>query len=171
MNDANKNLQELTQKLEAGVQELFAGEKYQNYLNAMAKFHQYSFRNSILIFLQNPDATRVAGFNAWKALGRSVNKGEHGLQILAPAPYKKTLEVTRDERGTLLPEPQKKEITVAAFCPAYVFDISQTTGKELPTLATQLTGAVKKYDMLFHSLLAASPCPIAVEPIENGADS
>ncbi|MEG0541169.1 MAG: ArdC family protein, partial [Angelakisella sp.] len=157
----DERMAELTQKLEQGVKDVFSSDKYRDYLNTMSKFHRYSFRNSILIHLQKPDATYVAGFNAWKTMERSVSKGEKGIQILAPAPYKKTVMVTQDERGNPLPEPEEKEVTVTAFRPAYVFDVSQTQGKELPRLVTQLAGQVVDYDKLLHGLWEAAPCPVA----------
>ena len=155
----------LTDQLKEGVQEVFSSGKYTEYLSTLSRFHRYSFRNSMLIYLQNPDATRVAGFNAWKTLERSVNKGAKGLQILAPSPYKVTVEATHDENGNPLPEPVKKEVQRMAFKVTYVFDISQTSGKELPELAHRLTGQVGEYDRLLAALQKVSPYPIAFEPI------
>ncbi|MEG0852937.1 MAG: ArdC family protein, partial [Angelakisella sp.] len=166
----DERMAELTQKLEQGVKDVFSSDRYRDYLNTMSKFHRYSFRNSILIHLQKPDATYVAGFNAWKTMERSVSKGEKGIQILAPAPYKKTVMVTQDERGNPLPEPEEKEVTVTAFRPAYVFDVSQTQGKELPRLVTQLAGQVVDYDKLLHGLWEAAPCPVAFEDIKSNAN-
>lgn len=148
----NDKMKELTDRLEAGTKAVFESERYKEYLGVMAKFHRYSSRNALLILLQKPDASYVAGFGAWKSMERSVNKGEKGIQILAPTPYKKTVEITRGEDGELLPEPQKKEITVKAFSPAYVFDVSQTNGKELPRLVTQLMGTVPGNDELMLAL-------------------
>lgn len=158
-------LKALTDRLEAGVKELFASNRYRDYLKTMASFHQYSARNSLLIFLQKPEATRVAGFEKWKSMERSVNKGEKGLQILAPYSYKKTVEVTRDEDGTLLPSPRKKEVTLTAFKPAYVFDISQTNGRELPQITHRLTGTVGEYEQLLEALRQSAPCPVTFEPM------
>lgn len=168
--DRKKQMDELVAKLESGVKEVFESGRYTEWLNIMAKFHNYSWRNTILIKMQRPDATRVAGFNNWKELGRSVNKGEHGIQIFAPAPYKRTIEVTNDEHGDPLPEPQQKEIEKLVFKPTYVFDISQTNGRELPELANRLTGEVKDYDVIFAALKEIAPYPISFEPIEGGAN-
>lgn len=159
----------LTDQLKEGVQEVFSSGKYTEYLSTLSRFHRYSFRNSMLIYLQNPDATRVAGFNAWKTLERSVNKGAKGLQILAPSPYKVTVEATHDENGNPLPEPVKKEVQRMAFKVTYVFDISQTSGKELPELAHRLTGQVGEYDRLLAALQKVSPYPIAFEPIARAS--
>lgn len=155
----------LTDQLKEGVQEVFSSGNYAEYLSTLSRFHRYSFRNSMLIYLQNPDATRVAGFNAWKTLGRSINKGEKGLQILAPSPYKITIDATHDENGNLLPEPVKKQVQRMAFKVTYVFDVSQTSGKELPELAHRLTGDVGKYDHLMAALQKISPYPIAFDEI------
>lgn len=160
----------LTEQLKEGVQEVFRSGKYAEYLSVLSRFHRYSFRNSMLIYLQNPNATYVAGFQRWKTLERSVNKGEKGLQILAPAPYKVTVEVTHDENGNPLPEPVKQEVQRMSFKVTYVFDISQTSGKELPELAHRLTGQVGEYDRLMRALKKISPYPIVVEPIEGGAN-
>ena len=155
----------LTDQLKEGVQAVFSSGKYAEYLKTLSRFHRYSFRNSMLIYLQNPDATRVEGFNAWKTLGRGINKGEKGLQILAPSPYKITIDATHDENGNLLPEPVKKQVQRMAFRVTYVFDISQTSGKELPDLAHRLTGDVGEYDRLMGALQKISPYPIAFEEI------
>ncbi len=159
----------LTEQLKAGVQDIFSSGKYAEYLGTLSRFHRYSYRNSMLIYLQNPDATRVAGFNSWKTLGRSVNKGEKGLQILAPSPYKVTVEETKDEYGNPLSEPQKKEVQRMAFKVTHVFDISQTSGKELPALAHRLTGQVGEYDRLMSVLRKVSPYPIAFEEISRAS--
>lgn len=160
----------LTDMLETGTKAVFESERYKEYLGVMAKFHRYSSRNSMLILLQKPEASYVAGFGAWKSMERSVNKGEKGIQILAPAPYQKTVEVTCDEGGKLLPEPQTKEVTVTAFRPAYVFDVLQTQGKELPRLVTQLMGTVPEHDELMSALFQASPCPVAFEAMEGNTN-
>ncbi len=160
----------LTDQLKEGVQAVFSSGKYAEYLNTLSRFHRYSFRNSMLIYLQNPDATRVAGFNAWKTLGRSINKGEKGLQILAPSPYKITIDATHDENGDLLPEPVKKQVQRMAFKVTYVFDVSQTSGKELPELAHRLTGDVGEYEHLMSALQKISPYPVSFEPIEGSAN-
>ena len=160
----------ITDQLKEGVQDVFSSGRYAEYLRTLSRFHRYSFRNSLLIYLQNPDATRVAGFNAWKTLGRNINKGEKGLQILAPSPYKITIDATHDENGNLLPEPVKKQVQRMAFKVTYVFDISQTSGKELPELAHRLTGDVGEYERLMAALQKISPYPISFEPIEGSAN-
>ncbi len=159
----------LTDQLKEGVQDVFSSGRYAEYLRTLSCFHRYSFRNSMLIYLQNPDATRVAGFNAWKTLERSVNKGEKGLQILAPSPYKITIDVTHDENGNLLPEPVKKQVQRMAFKITHVFDVSQTSGKELPELAHRLTGDVGEYEHLMSALQKISTYPIAFEPISRAS--
>lgn len=173
MNDTSisqaDRVKELADQLKAGVQDLFSSGKYAEYLNTLSRFHRYSFRNSMLIYLQNPDATRVAGFSTWKTLGRSVNKGEKGLQILAPSPYKITVEATKDEYGNPLPNPEIKEIQRMAFKVAYVFDVSQTNGQEMPALAHRLTGEVGEYDRLMAALRKVSPYQIAFEPIARAS--
>lgn len=160
-------MEALTALLETGIKAIFESQRYKEYLGVVAKFHRYSARNTLLILLQKPDASYVAGFGAWKSMERSVNKGEKGIQILAPAPYKKTVEVTRGEDGELLQKPQRKAVTITAFRPAYVFDVSQTQGRELPRLVTQLMGTVAAHDELMWALCQASPCVVTFEPMEG----
>lgn len=164
---ANEKLKALTDMLETGTKAVFESERYKEYLGVMAKFHRYSSRNSLLILLQKPEASHVASFGAWQSMSRSVNKGEKGIQIIAPIPYKRTVEVTRGADGELLPEPQKREIEVKAYRSAYVFDVSQTQGKELPRLVSQLMGTVSEHDELMFALFQASPCPVAFEAMEG----
>ena len=132
-----EKMKELTDKLEHGIKNVYESESYKNYLAVMSKFHSYSFRNSLLIMLQKPEATHVAGFNAWKTtFNRSVNKGEKGLQILAPTPYRVKVEMERIDPITKKPvlnnsgKPVTEEIEVTkpAFRAVYVFDVSQTSG-------------------------------------------
>ncbi|MEM1486416.1 ArdC-like ssDNA-binding domain-containing protein (plasmid) [Oscillospiraceae bacterium PP1C4] len=170
-------MKELTDQLEQGVRNVFSSGQYEQYLNTMSQFHQYSFRNSMLIWLQRPDATRVAGFNTWKnTFGRSVNKGEKGIRIFAPAPYKRRVEETHDQQGNPLRDEKGnsttrvKEITVPAFKPVPVFDVSQTSGRELPSLSSELSGDVNNYNLLFESLEKISPYPIVFEKIEGSAE-
>jgi antirestriction protein ArdC len=179
---ASQNKQEkmkaLTDKLEQGVKDVYESDKYKNYLGVMSKFHFYSFRNSLLIMLQKPEATHVAGFNAWKTtFKRSVNKGEKGLQILAPAPYRFKVEIdcvdpiTRrpvlDNSGK--PVTEEVEMTKPAFRAVYVFDVSQTSGEPLPQLTTELTGSVAQYNAFFESLKSVSPFPMQFEEIQGAA--
>lgn len=167
--DKREQLQQLTEQLQRGVQEVFSSGKFADYLNTMSRFHTYSFRNTMAIYMQNPNATRVAGFNTWKRLGRSVNKGEKGLQILAPTPYKRKIEETHDKYGNMLPEPKISEIEVISFKLSYVFDVSQTNSRELPEIAHRLTGEVGEYDILMNALREISPYPISFEPIERAS--
>lgn len=172
-------VKEITDKLESGIKELFEGEKFKEYLDTMSKFHNYSFNNTMLIAMQKPDATLVAGFNSWKnKFERSVNKGEKGIQIFAPAPYKIKKEQTKLDPDTDLPvlgkdgKPIKEEVevTIPAFKVVSVFDASQTSGKELPTLgADELSGNVKDYEKFFNAVREASPVPIKFAEIDGTA--
>lgn len=172
-------VKEITDKLESGIKELFEGEKFKEYLNTMSKFHNYSFNNTMLIAMQKPDATLVAGFNSWKnKFERSVNKGEKGIQIFAPAPYKIKKEQIKLDPDTDLPvlgkdgKPIKEEVevTIPAFKVVSVFDVSQTSGKELPTLgADELSGNVKDYEKFFNAVREASPVPIKFDNIDGTA--
>lgn len=172
-------VKEITDKLENGIKELFEGEKFKEYLDTMSKFHNYSFNNTMLIAMQKPDATLVAGFNSWKnKFERSVNKGEKGIQIFAPAPYKIKKEQTKLDPDTDLPvlgkdgKPitEEVEVTIPAFKVVSVFDVSQTSGKELPTLgADELSGNVKDYEKFFNAVREASPVPIKFAEIDGTA--
>lgn len=172
-------VKEITDKLENGIKELFEGEKFKEYLDTMSKFHNYSFNNTMLIAMQKPDATLVAGFNSWKnKFERNVNKGEKGIQIFAPAPYKIKKEQTKLDPDTDLPvlgkdgKPIKEEVevTIPAFKVVSVFDVSQTSGKELPTLgADELSGNVKDYEKFFNAVREASPVPIKFAEIDGTA--
>lgn len=161
-------MKDLTDKLEAGIKEVFSSDKYRIYLSVMSRFYNYSFRNSLLVMLQRPESTHVAGFTAWRdKFHRTVNKGERGIQILAPAPYRAKVEVERrDESGKLSKE--EVEIIKPAFRAAYVFDVSQTSGEPLPELATELTGSVSRFQALFESLRSVSPFPIQMETLASG---
>lgn len=177
--DQKERVKSITDKLEAGIKELFSSEKFKAYLDTMSKFHNYSFNNTMLIAMQKPDATLVAGFNSWKSnFSRNVNKGEKGIQILAPAPYKIKKEEVKLDPITDLPVLDKdgkpvveeKEVTIPAFKVVSVFDVSQTNGKELPTLgADELHGDVKNFEKFFVALKEVSPVPIKFEKIEDGA--
>ena len=170
-NTYSEKLKEITDKLEQGIQDLFDSEKYTSYLKTMAKFHNYSFRNTLLIVMQNPQASYVAGYGAWQAkFKRQVRKGEKGIKIFAPAPYKKTVEEkTFDKDGNAHIE--EKEIVVPAFKLTTVFDISQTEGEDLPMLGTdRLVGNVSDYGKFFETLKNISPVPISFEDIQGGAN-
>ena len=171
-------IKDITDKLEQGIKDLFDGEKFKEYLNTMSKFHNYSFNNTLLISLQKPDASLVAGFNSWKnQFGRHINKGEKGISILAPAPFKVKKELDKIDEDTGLPiygkdgKPivEEVEVTIPYFKVVSVFDVSQTNGKELPELgADELSGSVQNYGKLFEALKSVSPVPVHFEKIEDG---
>ena len=173
-----ERMKEITDKLEAGIQALFESEQYKNYLTAMSKFHNYSFNNTLLIAMQKPDASLVAGYNKWKdEFERHVKRGERAIKILAPAPYKVRRQVEKlDASGRPIPGPdgkpltEEQEVTVPAFKVVSVFDVSQTEGREIPDIAVdELTGSVERYQDFFAALERTSPVPIAFEDIESGA--
>ena len=170
-----QKVKEITDKLEAGLKELFESEKYKSYLSTMSKFHNYSFNNTLLIAMQKPEATLVAGYQAWqKNFERHVNKGEKAIRILAPAPYKikeerdkldpVTGEMMFDENG--MPQKEETEVTIPAFRAVYVFDVSQTDGKPIPELeVNELLSTVEGYEDFVQALMNISPVPIAFEDI------
>ena len=173
-----ERMKEITDKLEAGIQALFESEQYKNYLTAMSKFHNYSFNNTLLIAMQKPDASLVAGYNKWKDdFERHVKRGEKAIKILAPAPYKVRRQVEKlDASGRPIPGPdgkpltEEQEVTVPAFKVVSVFDVSQTEGREIPDIAVdELTRSVERYQDFFTALERTSPVPIAFENIESGA--
>ena len=174
-----EKLKEITDRLEQGIKELFDSERYKEYLRVMSKFHNYSFNNTLLIAMQKPDASLVAGFNAWKNnFKRNVMKGEKGIKILAPSPFKVKQEMEKIDPATQKPvigadgKPvtEEKEITIPAFKVVSVFDVSQTEGKEIPNLAVDmLTGDVERFKDVFAALEKTSPVPIGFEKIEGGA--
>lgn len=164
----------LTEKLEAGVKEVFESEKYKTYLKAMSRFHHYSFGNVMLILMQCPEASLVAGYTTWKKqFGRTVKKGEHGIQIIAPVKRSKLVSQDKLDPDTQQPvigpdgEPEKEPVfvQVQGFQVAYVFDISQTEGRELPSLGVdELTGDVPNFDAMFSAIEAISPVPVEFRP-------
>lgn len=174
-----QKVQEITEKLEQGIKELFESEKYKSYLNTMSKFHQYSFNNTMLIAMQKPDATLVAGYKAWqKNFERHVKKGEKGIRILAPSPYKIkeeqekldpiTQELLLDKNGK--PVMEEVEITIPSFRVVPVFDVSQTEGRELPDMeVNELLGSVEDYEIFMQALTGVSSVPIGYEEIEGEA--
>ena len=174
-----EKLKEITDRLEQGIAELFDSERYREYLKVMSKFHNYSFRNTVLIAMQKPDASLVAGFSAWKNnFERNVMKGQKGIKIIAPSPYKIKQEMQKIDPHTQKPvigkdgKPvtEEKEITIPAYKVVTVFDVSQTEGKELPDIAVdELTGDVESYKDFFAALEKTSPVPIAFEKIEGGS--
>ena len=174
-----ERMKEITDRLEAGIQALFESEQYKAYLTAMSKFHNYSFNNTLLIAMQKPDASLVAGFGKWRDdFERHVKKGEKGIKILAPFPYKVKKQMEKIDPATQKPvigadgKPvtEEREIEIPAFRVVTVFDVSQTEGKEIPDIAvSELTGSVEQYQDFFTALEKASPVPIAFEDIEGGA--
>ncbi len=173
----DERLDRLMEQLETGTQEIFTSGRYAAYLAAVSKFHRYSCRNTILIFMQRPAASHVAGFHAWKKdFGRSVRKGERGIQILAPCPKRKWID--RDKIDAQTGQPVKDEdgnpvreseiITIPRYRVVTVFDVSQTEGRELPALcADELTGEVGDYRRIYDRLTAFSPVPVSIEPIQG----
>ena len=176
--DTAERVKALTDKLEAGVKDVFESGAYMEYLKTMSKFHRYSFRNVILIFMQYPTASNVAGFQAWKKnFGRTVKKGEHGIQIFAPFMVNQLTLRDKLDRQTMQPvigpdgTPEKEWAIEKrkTYRPVYVFDVSQTEGKELPTLAVnELTGDVPFYDRMFSAIEQFSPVEIVFRPMKMG---
>ena len=170
---SNKDrLKEITDSIENGIKELFESEKYKNYLRTMSRFHKYSVNNTMLIYMQKPDATVVAGFNKWRdQFGRNVLKGEKGIKIIAPTPYKKKIEEAKLDPDTKLPMldadgkaiMEEKEIKIPMYKPVTVFDVSQTEGKPLPQLAADLTGSVQNYEVFMEAVKRSAPVPVFLE--------
>ncbi|EFE14211.1 YodL domain-containing protein [Clostridium sp. M62/1] len=174
-----ERLQEITAGIEQGIKELFESEKYMRYLSVMSKFHRYSVNNTMLIYMQRPDATLVAGFNKWKnQFERHVKKGEHGITIIAPTPYKKKIEEMKRDPDTKAPildadgkaVMEEKEIEIPMFRPVKVFDVSQTDGKPLPELASSLSGTVPHYEAFLEAVRRSAPVPIEFEPMADNMD-
>lgn len=174
-----ERLQEITAGIEQGIKELFESEKYMRYLSVMSKFHRYSVNNTMLIYMQRPDATLVAGFNKWKnQFERHVKKGERGITIIAPTPYKKKIEEMKRDPDTHAPildadgkaVMEEKEIEIPMFRPVKVFDVSQTDGKPLPELASSLSGTVPHYEAFLEALRRSAPVPIEFEPMAANMD-
>ena len=174
-----ERLQEITAGIEQGIKELFESEKYMRYLSVMSKFHRYSVNNTMLIYMQRPDATLVAGFNKWKnQFERHVKKGEHGITIIAPTPYKKKIEEMKRDPDTQAPIldadgkaiMEEKEIEIPMFRPVKVFDVNQTDGKPLPELASSLSGTVPHYEAFIEALRRSAPVPIEFEPMAANMD-
>lgn len=174
-----ERLREITDGIEQGIRELFESEKYMRYLSVMSRFHRYSVNNTMLIYMQKPDATLVAGYNKWKdQFERHVKKGEHGITIIAPTPYKKKIEEQKldpdtkapilDKDGKIVTE--EKEIEIPMFRPVKVFDVSQTDGKPLPELASSLSGNVPNYEAFMEALRRSAPVPITFEAMAADTD-
>lgn len=172
-------LKEITDSIERGIQELFESEKYKQYLRTMSRFHKYSVNNTMLIFMQKPDATLVAGFNKWRdQFKRHVIRGEKSIRILAPTPYTIRKEREKLDPDTKLPMrgpdgeilKEEVEIKVPRYRPVSVFDVSQTDGEPLPQLVQELTGNVEQYEAFMEALKRSSPVPIHIEPLHDGSD-
>ena len=174
----DERLAELTDKLENGIKELYASGRYAEYLAAMSKFHQYSFGNALLILLQCPAASQVAGYNTWKKLGRQVKHHEKGIKILAPCPYQKRVEQERKDPATGLtlygpdgkPLRETSYVSATYFKVVTVFDVSQTEGRELPRIGvSELAGEVSDFPMVYARLAELSPLPVEQGPVPGTA--
>ena len=175
--DTRARVKALTEQLETGVKAVFESEKYKAYLKAMSKFHHYSFGNVMLILMQCPEASMVAGYTTWKKqFGRTVKKGEHGIMILAPVMGSRLINQDRLNPDTHQPiigpdgEPEKEPVFVPyrSFRVAYVFDVSQTEGRELPILGMgELSGEVEHFERIFTSVEALSPVPVEYRPAQK----
>ena len=174
-----ERLKDITDSIERGIQDLFQSDKYAEYLRTMSRFHKYSVNNTMLIYMQKPDATLVAGFNKWRdQFERNVMKGEKGIKIIAPTPFKKKIEQEKRDPDTNLPMldadgkviTEEKEIKIPMFKPVTVFDVSQTDGKALPQLASDLSGNVRNYEVFMEALRRSAPVPIEILPIRDGSD-
>ena len=176
--DQNEKIKELTEKLQAGIQELHDSEKYRDYLRTMAKFHHYSFNNSLLIWAQRPDATAVAGYRAWQTkFGRTVNPGAKGIMIYAPSSYKRTLrEVVTDADGNPVLDKDGNKVTREVertfpnFKISYCFAYEDTSGKPLPSIVSILDKDVDNYDSVMDALRKISPAPIRFDSVGGGAN-
>ena len=174
-----ERLKDITDSIETGIKELFESDRYRQYLATMSRFHRYSVNNTMLIYMQRPDATHVAGFNKWRdQFGRSVKKGEKGIKIIAPTPFKKKIEQQkldpdtklplRDENGDIITE--EKTVQIPMYKPVVVFDVQQTAGKPLPELAANLTGDVQNYEVFMEALRRSAPVPITFEKLAENMD-
>lgn len=173
-----ERMSQIQEKLEAGVREIFDSEKYKDYISTMAKFPHYSINNCILIVSQCPEASHVCGYKKWQTdFNRVVNRNEHGIMIIAPMTYKADVEeAVYDSENHPVLDSNGKQVTETVtrefqgFRPAYVFDVSQTSGDPLPTLATMLSGGVEDFEKMKDILIAISPVPISFEEITGGAN-
>ena len=174
-----ERLQQITAGIEQGIKELFESEKYMRYLSVMSRFHRYSVNNTMLIYMQKPDATLVAGYNKWKnQFERHVKKGEHGITIIAPTPFKKKIEEQKLDPDTKAPildaegkaVMEEREVEIPMFRPVKVFDVSQTDGKPLPELASSLSGNVQNYEAFMEALRRSAPVPLSVESMAAKMD-
>lgn len=174
-----ERLKEITDSIEAGIQELFESDKYKSYLQTMSRFHKYSLNNTMLISMQKPDATLVAGFNKWRdGFSRYVKKGEKGIKIIAPTPYKIKEEREKLDPQTKAPildasgkvQTEEVEIQIPMFRVVSVFDVSQTEGEPLPTLASNLTGNVEQFEVFMEAVKRTAPVPIEIKPMSEDTD-
>jgi antirestriction protein ArdC len=180
MAEKNKErLKEITDSIEQGIKDLFQSDRYAQYLRTMSRFHRYSVNNTMLIYMQKPDATLIAGFNKWHdQFSRNVMRGEKGIKIIAPTPFKKKIEEEKLDPDTKVPMldadgkviMDEKEIKIPMYKVVSVFDVSQTEGKPLPTLANDLMGNVKQYEIFIEALRRSSPVPLAFEGMEPSTD-
>lgn len=181
-----EQLKEITDRIEAGIRDIFESgdmDKYRNYLRTMSRFHNYSLNNQALIHLQRPDATLVAGYNRWRdKFSRHVLRGEKGITIIAPTPYKKKIEQEKLDPDTKLPildadgkiVTEEKEIEIPMFRPVKVFDYAQTDGKPLPervaSPVANLTGSVENYEAFMEALRRSSPVPVEFKSLSAEMD-
>lgn len=174
-----KRLKEITDSIETGIKELFESDKYKSYLQTMSRFHKYSLNNTLLISMQKPDATLVAGFNKWRdGFSRYVKKGENGIKIIAPTPYKNKEEREKLDSQTKAPlldasgkvQTEEVEIQIPMFRVVSVFDVSQTEGEPLPTLASNLTGNVERFEVFMEAVKRTAPVPIEIKPMAEDTD-
>lgn len=178
-NTTKDRLKEITDSIEQGIKELFQSDKYMDYLRTMSRFHKYSLNNTLLISMQKPDATHVAGFNKWRdQFSRNVKKGEKGIKIIAPTPYKIKKEMEKLDPVTQAPMlnadgkviTEEVEVKIPLYRVVSVFDVAQTEGKPLPELASNLTGDVKQYELFMEALYRSAPVPISFEKMEADTD-
>ena len=174
-----ERLKEITDGIEQGIKDLFESDRYRQYLSVMSRFHRYSLNNTMLIYMQKPDASLVAGFEKWKKqFGRHVRKGEHGITIIVPTPFKKKVEEVKldpDTKAPLLDKDgnaiiEEKEINIPMFKPVKVFDVSQTAGRPLPQLAASLSGNVQQYEIFVEALRRSAPVPITFQALAPKMD-
>ncbi len=175
--EQQEKIKEITEKLEKGIEDLFESENYKNYLKIMGKFTSYSLNNTLLISMQKPDSTTVAGYTTWKSLGRQIKKGEKAIQILAPIICKKKKENEEtedknisDRKDKLKPLKEETEKILVGFKVVNVFDITQTEGEPLPEIVHKLDGSVKEYDDFMKALKEFSPVPIEFKSVEGSAN-
>lgn len=174
-----ERLKEITDSIETGIKELFESDIYKSYLQTMSRFHKYSLNNTLLISMQKPDATHVAGFNKWRdGFSRHVKKGEKGIKIIAPTPYKIKEQREKLDPQTKAPlldasgkvQTEEVEIQIPMFRVVSVFDISQTEGEPLPTLASNLTGNVEQFEVFMEAIKRTAPVPVGIKPLPEDTD-